>query len=168
MEACRFVILEMIALFRSTLPIAAIPLLLSSCPSLPGSKVDGSALGLGIPESYRGGRAAVPELVGSLNDVFNDSELRKQIRLSQDYNPDLEAAAARLEEAGFNTRTARAGLFPSLPGTGGASRSKTNSAGSGFNFGSAITERYSASLDAQWEVDVWGRIRAGVLVMKTT
>jgi len=130
---------------------------------MPGSKADGAADGLGIPASYRSGRAPVPDLVASLGDVFNDSELRKQMRLSQKYNPDLDAAAARLEEAGFNTRNAQAALFPSLTANAGANRGKTNSAGAGFNFGSTITERYSASLDAQWEVDIWGRIRAGVV-----
>jgi outer membrane protein, multidrug efflux system len=136
--------------------------LLVSCSSLPDSKAGGRDAGLGLPADYNGGRSPVPELVDSLGDVFADAGLRKQIALSQRQNPDLAAAAARLEEAGFNTRSARSGLFPSLDFGAGASRSQTNSAGGGFNFGSVITERYSASLDAQWEVDVWGRIRAGV------
>ena len=59
-------------------------------------------------------------------------------------------------------RESRAPLFPSLTATGGASRSQGNSAGAGFNAGSFIVDRYSAGLDAQWELDVWGRIRAGV------
>ena len=149
---------------RPATPLLLIPfgLLLVSCPYLPGSKAGGKDDDLGIPGDYRSGRAPVPELVDSLGDVFKDAGLKKQMRLSQERNPDLEAAAARLEEAGFNTRSARAGLFPSLTGNAGASRGQTNSAGGGFNFGSVITERYSASLDAQWEVDVWGRIRAGV------
>ncbi|MFK7850149.1 MAG: efflux transporter outer membrane subunit [Akkermansiaceae bacterium] len=151
------------ALSRSLYIYAAVPLVLTSCPSMPSSKADASGLGLGIPESYRSGRAAVPELVGSLNDVFEDSGLRKQVGLSQKNNPDLEAAAASLEEAGFNTRSAQSGLFPSLSGSAGGNRSQNNSAGAGFDFGSVITERYNLSLDAQWEVDVWGRIRAGVL-----
>jgi len=138
-------------------------LFLTGCPSLPELKANGAAGGMGIADGYRSGRAAVPELVDSLGDVFRNSELRKQIRLSQKYNPDLEAAAARLEEAGFNTRNARSGLFPSLTANAGANRGQTNSAGAGFNFGSVITERKNASLDVQWEVDVWGRIRAGVL-----
>jgi multidrug efflux system outer membrane protein len=137
-------------------------LLLVSCPSLPGPKAGGRDAGLGVPADYNSGRAAVPELVDSLGGLFGDAGLRKQMELSQKHNPDIEAAAARLEEAGFNTRSARSGLFPSLDLGAGANRSQTNSAGAGFNFGSVITERYGASLDAQWEVDVWGRIRAGV------
>lgn len=136
--------------------------LLVSCLSLPDPKASGRLDGLNIPEGYNSGRAPVPELVGSLGSVFGSGDLKKQIRLSQEKNPDLAEAAAGLEEAGFNTRVARAGLFPSITASGAGTRSKNNSSGAGFNAGSFITERYNGSLDAQWEVDVWGRIRAGV------
>lgn len=135
--------------------------LLVSCPYLPASKSAGRDDGLGVPGDYASARSPGPELVDSLSGVFKDAGLKKQMRLSQERNPNLEAAAARLEEAGFNTRSARAGLFPTLTGNAGGSRGQTNSAGGGNNFGSIITERYGASLDAQWEVDVWGKIRAG-------
>jgi len=136
--------------------------MLVGCASLPESKTIGKDDGLGIRGAYESGRAPVPELVQSLNGVFKDSDLRSQMKLALANNPDIAAAAARLEEAGFNTRSARAGQFPSLSAGGGASRSRGNSAGGGFDFGSIINNRQSASLDAQWEVDVWGRIRAGV------
>ena len=155
---------RLIALF---LPLG-VSFFLVACPSLPGSKASGSAEGLGIPEGYDSGRAAVPELVSSLSGVFGGGDLKRQIRLSQEKNPDLAEAAANLEEAGFNTRIARAGLFPSVAANGNSSRSQANSAGSGNNFGSVITQRLSASLDAQWEVDVWGRIRAGVDASKAS
>lgn len=151
----------MARLIALILPFGA-SLFLVACPSLPGSKASGRNNGLDVPSDYNSGKAAVPELVGSLGDVFGSGDLKKQISLSQEKNPDLAEAAARLEEAGFNTRSARAGLFPSLTANGSGSRSKNNSSGAGFNAGSFITERYGASLDAQWEVDVWGRIRAGV------
>lgn len=153
---------------RSIIISAASGFFLTGCPSMPDPKAEGAAGGIGIPDGYRSGRAPVPELVDSLGEVFKDAELVKQIRLSQKYNPDLDAAAARLEEAGFNTRSARAVFFPSLTATAGANRSKTNSAGAGFDFGSSITDRFSASLDAQWEVDVWGRIRAGVIAAEAS
>ncbi|MFD2256170.1 efflux transporter outer membrane subunit [Luteolibacter algae] len=147
---------------RFAIPSLAAGVLLVSCPSLPSAKSDERDEGLEFGGEYASGRAPVPELVGSLSDLFRDGELKKQIRLSQSKNPDLAEAAARLEEAGFNTRNARAGLFPSIDASGEARRLKTNSSGGGNNFGSVITNSYSASLDAQWEVDVWGRIRAGV------
>lgn len=147
--------------YRTAVLAASVSALLVSCASLPDSQADGRSDSLGIPSDYNGGRPAVPELVKSLGGVFDDAGLTRQIAKSQRRNPDLAEAAARLEEAGFQTRSALAGLFPSVDFGAGASRAQTNSAGGGFNFGSVISERYSASLDVQWEVDVWGRIRAG-------
>jgi NodT family efflux transporter outer membrane factor (OMF) lipoprotein len=147
-----------------SLPIIITPaiFLLAACASLPEPQAGGRPAGLAIPADYNGGREPVPELVGSLSQLFNDAGLRRQVALSQSGNPDIAAAAARLEEAGFNTRSARSGFFPSLDLNTGVGRSQFNSAGGGNNFGTVISDRYSASLDAQWEVDVWGRVRAGV------
>lgn len=133
-----------------------------SCASLPGPQAGSRPAGLAIPAAYNGGREPVPELVGSLSELFNDAGLRKQIALSQSENFDIGAAAARLEEASFNTLGARSGFFPTLDLNAGLGRSQFNSAGGGNNFGTVISDRYSTSLDAQWEVDVWGRVRAGV------
>ena len=145
-------------------PIAVSPvfLFLVACPHLPAPKAGERPAGIDVPADYNGGRDPVPELAGSLSGLFGDAGLRKQIALSQSGNPDIAAAAARLEEAGFNTRSARAGMFPGLDLNAAGGRSQFNSAGGGNNFGSVISDRYSASLDAQWEVDVWGRVRAGV------
>lgn len=140
--------------------ISACGLLIVSCATMPGMKAPGAVSSLKVPDGYRSGRAAVPELVGSLGDVFGDTGLKKQLRLAQTKNPDLAVAAARFEEAGFNTRSASAGLFPSLTGNAGAGRSNNN-IGSGF--GAGVSNRFAASLDVQWEVDVWGRIRSGVV-----
>lgn len=147
---------------------AGVSFLLWGCLSLPVAKGPGRNEGLGVPESYNSGRAAVPELAGSLRDVFGGGDLAQLIRLSQERNPDLAEAAARLEEAGFNTRGARAGLIPSVSLNGGGNRGQTNSSGGGVDFGSIITERFNASLDVQWEVDVWGRIRAGIVAAESS
>lgn len=138
------------------------------CANLPMPKAGEKDANISIRGDYASGRAAVPEMVSSLSGVFGGNALRNQMELAQRKNPDLAEAAAVLEEAGFNTRSARAGLFPSVTGNGGARRSKSNSSGAGFNSGSFITEQYTASLDAQWEVDVWGKIRAGVVAADST
>jgi NodT family efflux transporter outer membrane factor (OMF) lipoprotein len=77
-------------------------------------------------------------------------------------NPDLEISAARLEESGFNTRRSRSSLYPSLSANTGGFRSQSNSSGQGFDAGTFDAQRFAASLDVQWELDVWGRIRAGI------
>lgn len=135
---------------------------LSGCVLKPGGGGESVAGGLDIPARFDASQAPVPEVASGLRDLFPSPSLRADIDRALQQNPDLKASAARLREAGFNTRQTRAGLFPSLTANAGASRAQSNSAGAGFDVGSFIAERYTATLDARWELDVWGRVRAGV------
>lgn len=72
-------------------------------------------------------------------------------------NLDLRNAAARLREARARRSEALAGFFPSLSASGDGSRSQSSR-----ETGSGLTrELYSASLDASWELDVFGGTRRG-------
>ncbi len=136
-------------------------LLISACTS-PPSALAPSAAALSLPARYDATQPPVPEIASSLTRVFPSSELNALISQALKNNPDLIASAARLKEAGFTVTQSRAGLLPTLSAQGSAARAQSNSAGAGFSAGTFVVERYVASLDAQWEVDVWGRIRAGV------
>ena len=89
--------------------------------------------------------------------VLND--LETQVAAA---NQTLRAAEANYRAARAAVGAARAGLFPTLGGSlgvtraggGGGSRS-----GSGSGSGGRAATAYSATLDAQWELDLWGRIR---------
>ncbi|MBK1853910.1 efflux transporter outer membrane subunit [Verrucomicrobiaceae bacterium 5K15] len=126
--------------------------LISACVSMPGPKA-GQA-NLAIPKRYDASQAPVPEVASGLRSLFPDSRMNAYVSKALKANPDLRASAAQLEEAGFNTRKAYSLSLPSLTGNGSGSRADTLS--------SSTTGSYSASLDVQWELDVWGRIRAGV------
>ena len=139
-----------------------ITILLAACSVPGGHFTAASRNSLELPARFDGSAPPVPELVSSLRQVFPSREMSGLITRALSRNPDLRASAARLEEAGFSTRRAQALLSPSLSANSGVSRSRSNFAGSGLGARSFITERYSATLDAQWELDVWGRIRAGV------
>ena len=97
-----------------------------------------------------------------MRKVFPSKELNRLIATAETKNPDLKAAAARLEQSGFSLASARSGLFPSLSAGTSARRSRSNSAGQGFEAGSFTTERFDATLDAAWEADIWGRIKSGI------
>ncbi len=91
---------------------------------------------------------AVPK--GKWWQVFNDpvlDGLMEQVSVS---NQDLKAAEARYAQARAAVRSARSGFLPTLGLNSGASRSRA--AGNTSN-------RYTVGVDAQWEIDVWGRIR---------
>ena len=82
------------------------------------------------------------------------------------YNHDLRAAAARVDRALAQARIAGADLYPGLQAAFSSSRRKQNYIGLPIP-GSAGTVRttyatsYGVSLEAAWELDLWGRIRSG-------
>ena len=106
----------------------------------------------GLPTSFEGPAPEAPEIASSLKTLFSAPELNRQIDRALRRNPDLRTAALRLEEAGFNTRRSKATLLPSL--TANTSRSRSNT--------DFQEEVFTGTLDARWEVDLWGRLRAGV------
>ena len=79
--------------------------------------------------------------------AFNDPVLDTLMSQVEVSNQSLKAAEARYREARAAVASARSGLFPTI----GANASATRARGTG--------QRYSISLDANWEIDVWGRIR---------
>lgn len=82
---------------------------------------------------------------------FHDPALEKLVAEAIAYNPDLKVAAARVEAAEASARAAGAALFPqvNVAGRGGGKLSGDNSGLEAFG------------LFASWELDLWGRVRAG-------
>ena len=87
--------------------------------------------------------------------TFNDSQLSQLIERSINGNFDLKKALARINEARAQRGIAKANFYPKI------------------NFGSTAGEtysgntdqrnaRYSLSLDASWEIDIFGRIARSV------
>ena len=91
-------------------------------------------------------------------DLYQDTALRTMIRTTLDSNRDLMTAAARIEEARFQTAVIKANLYPQFGysaqaggGQSGTEAQKTGTAVDGglFNVFGALS----------WELDVWGRVR---------
>jgi NodT family efflux transporter outer membrane factor (OMF) lipoprotein len=82
---------------------------------------------------------------------FNDPQLDALVREALAYNPDLQVAAARVEQAAAYVRLAGATLYPqvNLLARGGGKMSGDSSGLQGVG------------VFANWELDLWGRIRAG-------
>jgi NodT family efflux transporter outer membrane factor (OMF) lipoprotein len=129
-------------------------LALSSCalptpPAVP--EVARAALpNMTTPAAWTAGAAA-----GAVSDnwltEFQDPQLDALVREALAYNPDLRIAAARVEQAAGYVELAGATLYPqvSLLAKGGGKLSGDTSGLSGVG------------IFANWELDVWGRIRAG-------
>lgn len=95
---------------------------------------------------------------------LGDDRLNGVIEEALASNYDIMAASARLEQAAATARVARADLLPNLSAGFAASRSRNNIFGIPIPGTDVITTRQSTfgvSLDAAWEIDLWGRARKG-------
>ncbi len=84
-------------------------------------------------------------------EAFHDPVLSALIEQVQVSNQELRGAEARYRAATASVSAARAGLFPTLGAGADAGRSRRGDTGN--------SRSYSATLNASWEVDLWGRIR---------
>jgi len=95
---------------------------------------------------------------------FDDPVLTRLLQAAEQDNPTLEQAVANIASARASLAGAEAGGMPSLTTKGAFTRSKggtstgsqtTSASGSSFNTG--ITQILSGSLDASWELDLFGK-----------
>jgi len=97
---------------------------------------------------------------------FDDPILTRLLQTAEKDNPTLGQALASIASARASLAGAEAGGLPSLTGKTAYSRSKGGSAsgstsqtatGTSASFGSGITQILSGSLDANWELDLFGK-----------
>jgi len=101
--------------------------------------------------------AASPEL--GWWRVYQDQSLQALIREAFTNNYDLRIAAARVEQARAVAMQARSQFVPSASYGGTVSRGRNVLFGTAFPEGGATVSSVSATLNAFWEVDLWGRVR---------
>jgi NodT family efflux transporter outer membrane factor (OMF) lipoprotein len=104
-----------------------------------------------VPDRWAGADAASGEVRDGWLASFRDAALDALVAEAIAYNPDLKVAAARVEAAEASARAAGAALYPqvNVAGRGGGKLSGDNSGLEAFG------------LFASWELDLWGRVRAG-------
>lgn len=99
---------------------------------------------------------------GSWWQLYGDAELNALVERLNISNQNLAASEAQYRQARALVRGARAAFYPSLSSSAGATRS---SQGSGANNSSTtsstgdISKSYNLSLNAAWELDIWGKLR---------
>ena len=106
--------------------------------------------GVSTPAEWRSHGAQPGQIQERWLLAFNDATLNALVEEALAHNPDLQASAARVEQAAAFVESASASLFPQLNAVGNSSGKSTGSGG--LNYG---------GLFASWELDVWGRVRAG-------
>lgn len=106
--------------------------------------------GVSTPAQWRSHGAQPGQIQERWLLAFNDATLNALVEEALAHNPDLQASAARVAQAAAFVESASASLFPQLSALGNSSGKSTG--GGGLNYG---------GLFASWELDVWGRVRAG-------
>jgi NodT family efflux transporter outer membrane factor (OMF) lipoprotein len=152
--------------------LTALPLLalVSACSTTPAYETP--RLASPTPATWKamdGWKAATPSDHLDRGDwwtLLGDPQLNALAERVKVDNQTIAAAEAAYRQARALVREQRASLFPSIDLSGSGTRSGgggTSSApGAGGATSSGDTKRYSASIGASWEPDVWGRIRASI------
>ncbi|WP_442681280.1 efflux transporter outer membrane subunit [Sphingomonas sp. ASY06-1R] len=128
-----------------------------------------------IPPSFKeapGWRAAVPADAVAKGEwwlLFDDPVLNALESRVAINNQNVAAAAAAYAQARGAVREARAAFFPTIDLSTGATRAGSFGGGTTTIIGGGTTvnssngsRRYSVSIGASWEPDLWGRIGNGV------
>jgi NodT family efflux transporter outer membrane factor (OMF) lipoprotein len=93
---------------------------------------------------------------------FGVDELSKLIRTGLLDNYDLKVLKARADQALADIKSEKSGLGPSLDYAFEGKRTHSRSKTEGRSATSDHDHTYSASLDAEYTLDLWGKTRAGV------
>lgn len=162
--------------------MAVMALVLAGCAMGPDYRRSSAA----VPSQYKelqGWRPAVPQPIDANQPwwaLYGNPQLDQLQRGAVVNNQTLRSWEAAWRQSEAALRQARAGLWPTLSGSGAVRRSGTMGHGnrlelpagldsqlgqsldtSGFDTARNRTT-YSTSLDALWDVDLWGRIRRTV------
>ncbi len=117
---------------------------------------DARDVGVSLPSHWTGIHETSPAVSEHWVDAFADPALSALVQESLAGNYDLKAAAARVDAAREQARIDGAGRWPQLFFAPGYERARVRSAG----LGSTEFGAFETLFTLDWELDVWGRIRA--------
>lgn len=136
---------------------------LTSAGSAGASEPDGRYLLDTIPEQWTYTEHFSQELPENDNwwQLFGDSLLDSLVSEGIDANYDIIMASRRIEIARQQMLMARSAYMPTLDLQAGWTKSRTSGAlGSGDMEKAQVADYFSLGLNMQWEIDVFGKIRA--------
>jgi outer membrane protein, multidrug efflux system len=91
---------------------------------------------------------------------FDDPAVAELIRTAEADSPTLAKAVARIDEARATLASSNSETWPTLTGSASVSRAKSVIALGNTSLTSLTTTR-SGTLDASWELDLFGKVRSG-------
>jgi outer membrane protein, multidrug efflux system len=125
-----------------------------------------AAVPVPIPEQWTTASTEQSAEIPDWRELFGDPQLASLIDEALDANPDIDAAAARLDRAEAQARIAGADLYPQVNAVVDAARRKQNFIGLPIpgaedRILSNTSTTFATGLNVSWEADLWGRIRSG-------
>ena len=139
--------------------------LLSACTTTAPQADLTSSLERPLPENWQStspevsNSEAAPEELSDWWHRFGDPELDRLIEIALAQNTDTQAALSTIRRSRAARGVTEGGFWPSL--TGGVGAGSSHSEGLDGNTSSS-SENFSASLDASWEIDLFGQQRSGL------
>ncbi len=126
--------------------------------------VEPPVLDVQIPTEWTAEEVPVGQVEVTWWNDFGDEGLTAVVETALSRNYDLQAAAARLEQAAAEARAANGDLMPSIEASYSGARRKQNFVGfpipgSEDRVLSTVSTNYGVSVDISWEIDLWGRLR---------
>lgn len=159
---------------RRTFCLLALSIALAGCAIGP----DYQRPDIDTPAAFKqaeGWRAAVPADAlarGAWWELYGDGELNALVGRLNVSNQNLAASEAQYRQARALLRSGRAAFFPTLSTSAGVTRAGQGGGDStlrtsdgiaiGGGSSSSISKSYDLSLNASWELDVWGKLRRGL------
>jgi len=95
-------------------------------------------------------------------EIFGDAELNGLVEKIDTGSFSLAAASARYRQAQAAVTIARSGLLPGVDADLSATRSRSPAGTAGGTTAGRSTTSRNLSLNAAWEIDLWGRVRREV------
>ncbi|RFB68558.1 MULTISPECIES: efflux transporter outer membrane subunit [unclassified Herbaspirillum] len=95
-------------------------------------------------------------------EMFGDQQLNALVEQIDISNQNLAQSEANFRKAMALVQGARADYSPTLSVDASRTRSRSATSSSGNSSSSSVRDNYSFSLNADWEIDVWGRVRRNV------
>lgn len=108
-----------------------------------------------LPDQWQVDGAEPGEVNIGWIDQIGDPILSDLVREAQLNNRNIQAAAANVESSWALVKQARSALFPAINGNFNATRTGR------FEGPIPDVSQFDLAAQAQWEVDIWGRVRAG-------
>ena len=113
------------------------------------------------PATFRGQLTATTNSFADLAwwEVYQDDTLQALIQEALTNNYDLRIAVTRIEQARAVVMQARSQFVPSISYNGTVSQGRNEFLGNTISNGGETGNAFAGTLNAFWELDLWGRIR---------